>query len=370
MVLVERVVSRLRQFFLPTAAAGMLLGASPAPAVSPPTEPPGERWVHHYLNDDGQAPDGQDDADDDTAAFQRALQDGPGIVRAPRGTFYVSEVSVPSGVTLAGEGPATILRPRGAKPVISQRGLDGWQIRDLTFVGTASGDWHERTDAGESAVAVFDCREFTLADIAARDFNGAAIQLEKTMISLERRYPTSRSHLHRITADRNYIGVRFDRRAEYVNASHLSCSFNVVGCAIHAGNVQIAASGFNNNVDGVLIEDKENGSHGCITGCILNHNDRYALHCKNVAHGMAVDGCAFFYGGIKLQNCVGVNLSSGMISCAIDAKDNALANRIAGNYVIGSPPDQQFEFAPQTVVEGNFDRQGPWPLNREAQRAK
>lgn len=324
----------------------------------------GERWVHQYMNGDGKVPDGEDDSDDDTSAFLQALQDGPGVVRVPRGTFYCSEITVPAGVTLMGEGTATILRARNNRPIVSQKNVDNWQIRDLSFMGNASGDWHLRRDEGETAITVFDCRAFSISDVTAVDFNGAAIQLEKTMLTMEHRYPTSRSHLHRITAERSYIGIRFDTRAEYINATNLSCSFNVVGCAIHAGNVQIAASGFNNNVDGMLIEDKQNGSHGCITGCILNHNDRFALQCKNVTNGMAIDGCAFFYGAIKIENCVGVNLTSGMISCAVDAKDNTRANRIAGNFVIENPPGYTFAFSPQTLVEGNFDGQGSWQHNR------
>ncbi len=338
-------------------------------SASEPLSRHGKRWVHQYQNADGQVPDGEDDEEDDTQAFIQALQDGPGVVQVPSGTFYCSEISIPAGVTLTGEGPATILRSRNHKPIISQKGVDNWTIRDLSFVGSASGDWHLRRDEGESAISVFDCRAFSISGVAARDFNGAAIQLEKTMVKLERRYPTSRAHLHQITVEGSYIGVRFDTRAEYINASHLNCSFNVLGCAIHAGNVQIAASGFSNNVDGMLIEDKENGSHGCVTGCILNHNDRFALHCKNVTNSMAIDGCALFYGAIKLEKCVGVNLTSGMISCTVDAKDNTLANRIAGNFVIEDPPGYKFEFSPETIVEGNFDRQGNWQHNQAGRAA-
>ncbi|MDA0659546.1 MAG: hypothetical protein O2931_12480 [Planctomycetota bacterium] len=346
----------------------MFLLASLTLADPPPSSEPslrsGERWVHQYKNGDGQVPDGENDSEDDTAAFLQALQDGPGVVRVPRGTFYCSEITVPSGVTLMGEGPATILRGPNNKPIVSQKSLDNWQIRDLSFAGNAGGDWHSRQDEKQAAISVFDCRAFSISDVTAVDFNGAAIQLEKTMLTLDDRYPTSRSHLHRITVERSFIGIRFDTRAEYINATHLSCSFNVVGCAIHAGNVQIAASGFNNNVDGMVIEDKQNGSHGCITGCILNHNDRFALHCKNVTNGMAIDGCAFFYGAIKIEKCVGVNLTSGMISCTVDAKDNTLANRVSGNFVIENPPGYTFEFSPQILVEGNFDAKGSWQHNR------
>ena len=157
--------------------------------------------------------------------------------------------------------------------------------------------------------------------------------------------------------------MRFDFRAEYINATHLSCQFNVVGCAIHSGNVQIAASGFNSNKDGLLIEDKHNGSHGCITGCILNHNERYALRDREIKNAMAIEGCAFFYGAIALENCVGVNITSGMIACSLDTLRNSKSNRIAGNFVIEDPPGYTFQFSPSTIVEDNFDADGSWNHN-------
>ncbi|MBN2293532.1 MAG: hypothetical protein JXM70_13975 [Pirellulales bacterium] len=39
-----------------------------------------------------------------------------------------------------------------------------------------------------------------------------------------------------LVATRNWIGVRFDERAEYMHATRLSCYYNITGCVIHAGN--------------------------------------------------------------------------------------------------------------------------------------
>jgi hypothetical protein len=33
---------------------------------------------------------------------------------------------------------------------------------------------------------------------------------------------------------------------------------------------------------GISIEDKENGSHGAISNCLVNHNHKLALHCRDV----------------------------------------------------------------------------------------
>ena len=323
----------------------------------------GLRDVKDYLNADGRAPDGLDNGRDDSLAVQRALDAGPGIVQLGPGVYRFSNVAVPSRVILAGSGPGTTVRSSGGKQIIAQTRVDEWTVRDMLFDGEATGDWRSRTDQGRSAIAVDDCREFNLVGLTVRNFDGAGIQMTQTILEFHNSLPNSRTHLQRITASENYIGVRFDRRAEYMNATHLSCQFNVIGCVIHSGNVQIAASGFNSNVDGLVIEDKKNGSHGCITGCILNHNERYALLCRNVANSMVIEGCAIFYGASKLEHCVGVNLSSGMISCSIDSRNNTKANRIAGNFLIENPPGYTFEFSPSSIVSENFDADGLWRHN-------
>ena len=345
-------------------ATGLLvIGLGNEVWASEPENVSAVRHASDYANADGRAPDGLDNGFDDTEAIQRALNAGPGLVQLGPGVYRCSGVTVPSRVTLAGRGLATTVRSSGGAQIVAQSKLGEWSIRDLVFDGGAEGDWHTRKDHGQSAIVVDDCREFTLDGITVRNFHGAGIQLKQTILEFHDGYPNSRSHLHRITATNNYIGVRFDFRAEYIHATHLSCQFNVIGCVIHSGNVQIAASGFNGNTDGMLIEDKKNGSHGCVTGCILNHNERYALQCRGVRNGMAITGCAFFYGAIKLEKCVGVNITSGMISCSIDTRDNDRSNRIAGNFVIENPPGYSFDFSGATIVEDNFDAAGSWARN-------
>lgn len=54
------------------------------------------------------------------------------------------------------------------------------------------------------------------------------------------------------------------------------------------GSANITASNFCDNVDGLLIQDKENGSHGAVSNCLFNHNARYALWGRRIEHGMAI----------------------------------------------------------------------------------
>lgn len=316
-----------------------------------------EKSITEYRNADGHFADGTDGSDD-SVALRAALADGPGIVRIPSGVYRIGEVTIPAGVTLAGAGRATVVRlAQGAKRVFLQDGVDDWRLRDMLLDGGAETDsWPTRQDRGENGVELRRCTGFEISGIVVNNFNGAGVAIDHTKKSPYCSWATA-GHLFNIAAGGNHTGVRFDTRAEYMNASMLTCQGNVVGCVIHAGNVKIAASNFTNNLTGIFIEDHENGSHGAISNCLVNHNQTLALLARNVGAGMALDNCAFFCGGISIENCKGVSITSGIIACDVKVAGEGVS-RIAGNYMIIR--GERFEFSPGTILEGNFTDAGAW----------
>jgi hypothetical protein len=317
-----------------------------------------ERRLSDFANDDGSLPDGKDTPRDDSTALRRALAAGPGTVRIGPGHYRLGGVTVPHDVAVVGSGINTVIRSSGPPRIFVQTGMHRWAIREMTLDGEAAGDWRLRQDSGKSGIFTEGCSGWEIAGVMLRNFDGAGLQLTRT--NLQQAGFSNGGNLERVTAGGNFVGVRFDVRAEYIIASRLDCSRNVIGCVIHAGNVNLSASNFGSNRDGLLIQDKENGSHGSISNCLVNHNERYALLARNVTNGMAINNCCFFYGQIELEECSGVNITSGIIGCSATTKGKPV-NRIAGNYVI--PKGMKFEFAPGTLVRENFTKEGPWELN-------
>jgi hypothetical protein len=173
-------------------------------------------------------------------------------------------------------------------------------------------------------------------------------------------YRPNGGNLDRLTVHGCHIGLRFDERGEYLNATAISAFHNVTGVVIHAGNVKLSTSNICSNVDGVYIEDKKNGSHGALGNCLINHNLRHALWCRNVKNGMTVQNCCFFYGDITLEESQGVVISGGELCCNLYTRGDGV-NRFAGNYVIPHPKIcTVFELTSQTMLEGNFTAKGPW----------
>lgn len=324
-----------------------------------PAQPPATRLLARYRNDDGSTPDGRDGRRDDTAALRRALSAGPGTVCLGPGYYRFGDVAIPTGVTIAGAGSGTIVRSNGAKAIFRPRGTHGWGLRDLALDGEAAGKWEERADEGCAGLDVEGCWGYAVRDVQARDFRGAGVRIART--DLAGAGWSDGGSLDRVVATGNAVGIHFALRGEYVNATGLSGSRNVVGCLINAGNAKVVASNFGANLDGIVIEDLENGSHGLIAGCMVNHNARHALRATGARYGMNVTGCCFFYGTILLEDSAGINITGGSISCNVVTRGDS-ASRLAGNYLL--PETFTFTLAPSTLVEGNFTEKGAWEENR------
>ena len=299
---------------------------------------------------------------DDSAALQRALDAGPGVVHVAAGLYRVSGVRIPSNTTLQGEGAATIIRP--AKPdspaIFSQEDVGDWTLRDLVLDGEApEADWQTREDRGQNGIAIARGWGFQITGVVVRNFAGAGVQIAHTRLSDHAPFCNG-GNLDRVSAHGNHVGIRFDERGEYLNCSNLSAWHNRTGVVIHAGNVKIVGSNICTNVDGLFISDKVNGSHGVIASTLINHNHRHALWARDLRNGMVVSNCCFFYGDIDLENTQGVLVTDSEICCNVFIRGQGVS-RFADNYVIPHEAiARHFEMSPETIVQSNFTAKGPW----------
>lgn len=328
------------------------------PSLQPPNKP--ERCLTDYRSADGNAPNGLDDHIDDGPAIRAAITQGPGVVRVPPGFYRWSEVRVPAGVTVVGAAGATIVRAcNDHYPIFDQSGVGDWSIKDLVLDGEAAEPWRQRKDLGRVGMSIFDAWGFNVSGLTARDFSGRAIVVAQTRIDAAGF--CNGGLIDNLTAANNAVGICFDQRGEYVTLTNSHLLHNTTGCVIHAGNTKITQCNIGSNIDGVVIADKENGSHGLIGHCLLNHNERFALDCLDVEYGMMVNACAIFYGGVRLRACKGVQIANCQVSCGVDVQGRH-ANAFVNNMVIEE--GYEFRFDESTMVSGNFTSEGDWRFNR------
>jgi len=301
---------------------------------------------------------------DVTGALQACLGEGPGVVLLGPGTYVCSGLRIPGNVTLAGEGAATVLKLGKGSTLVEQDSACGWGLRDLVVEGSASGDWKNRTDAGQAGIAVGKCWGYEILGVVVRHFDGSGVRIRHTALAPDKAPYCNGGNLDRITIHDCHTGLCFGERGEYLNAVGISAYQNVTGVVIHAGNVKLAASNICSNLDGVFIEDQENGSHGALANCLVNHNGRHALWCRNVKNGMTIQNTCFFYGDIAIEESQGVVISGGEICCNMLVRGGGL-NRIAGNYVIPyTGICEKFDLSPSTMLDGNFTAVEKWPSGR------
>jgi hypothetical protein len=324
------------------------------------THPRIERSPSEFTSADGRPPSGLDDSIDDSPAIHAAIAQGPGVVRIPPGFYRWSDIRIPAGVTVIGAADATIIRAcNDHHPIFDQSGVGNWSIRDLVLDGEAPDPWRQRRDLGRIGLSISDAWAFTVTGITARDFSGLAVRVSHTRLDA-----AAFCHggvIDRLTATGNAVGVCFEERGEYVTLTNSHLLRNTTGCIIHAGNVKITQSNIGCNLDGIVIADKENGSHGVIGNCLINHNERYALDCTGITNGMIINACGIFYGGVRLRDCMGVQIAHCQVSCPVQITGDH-ANGFIDNMVIEE--DFEFEFSEATLIRGNMTSAGDWRINR------
>jgi len=307
----------------------------------------GVRYLTDYLNADGKVPDGLDNAIDDTGAMKLALSAGPGVVQIGPGHFCFGDIEIPSDVMVVGSGPATIIHTNGEAVIFRQEKINRWALRDLVLDGEAKGNWKERKDEKQSGILIAYSTEWEISGLVIRNMNGAGIEMTYVYSSSPWK---SNGTIINVQSTKNFAGIRYGKRAEYINSSMLGCYENVIGCVINGGNNKITNSNFNSNLTGILIEDKDNGSHGSITNCLVNINEEYSVLCRGVKNGMLINSCCFFGATMLIEESEGVNVTSGIIACNVKVIGEK-TNRIAGNNIRG---DFTYEFSPSTIVQDNF----------------
>ena len=110
-------------------------------------------------------------------------------------------------------------------------------------------------------------------------------------------------------------GIFADTRCEYMTISNCVLCQCSTAIKIKGGNILTTGCQMTDGSIGVHILDGENGGHGVISGCQINHNTE-SVKMINVPNGYTITGSNIFYGKLTVDNCGSqIVLSGNTLAC-------------------------------------------------------
>ena len=95
------------------------------------------------------------------------------------------------------------------------------------------------------------------------------------------------------------IGIHVSQRSEYFNICDCMFNGNDTGIKIVGGNTSVQSCNITNNNIGIHVVNGENGGHGIIGNCQINHNKTNSIICESVTNGFTISGNNIWYGDLK-----------------------------------------------------------------------
>ena len=143
-----------------------------------------------------------DGQSDDTLAIQAAVdqaQKVDGIVHIPKGNYLVGSIELPSGVTVYGDGPSTVMLLRNQpnsrkvqtpghmflpKDMQSVASVENVIIRDMSLMGNSSAQNSGQPMPGSGGlhgIAILGGKKWTVQRVIVQDFDGDGIYLGRNL---------------------------------------------------------------------------------------------------------------------------------------------------------------------------------------------
>lgn len=112
-------------------------------------------------------------------------------------------------------------------------------------------------------------------------------------------------------------GIFADTRCEYMTISNCVLCQCSTAIKIKGGNILTTGCQITDGSIGVHILDGENGGHGVISGCQINHNTE-SIKMIKVPNGYTITGSNIFYGKLTVDNCGSqIVLSGNTLACEV-----------------------------------------------------
>lgn len=265
------------------------------------------------------------DTTEDRTANIVSLLNTSNICELPRGTFIIERLNMPVDTTIRGVGRGTILKLPEGSTSYAIKMSKGCTLENVKVVGTGGEGWIPDVEANSSDGILINVEgdgeegrnRMNISNVEACGFTGAGIKLISTGVNYDNTVNLVNSYIHNC----NY-GIDCQKNSEYNRISNCSVARNVVGIRMNGGNNLVTNCGINGNTTGILmdttgISGANNNSHGTFCACNINHSHTFedstattAVKIVGMQSGEVFTGCQIAYGGIEIQNSIGINFNA------------------------------------------------------------
>lgn len=172
------------------------------------------------------------------------------------------------------------------------------KIDNITFEGTRQANTENKL-VEQKAIVLNQVLENIIDACRFNDIEGCGILILRAV-------DTHQGNLIRSCFFKNCgTGLAVMERAEYNQINGCSFFMNDVAIYIQGGNTNVSSCIISNNGVGIHIDEGENGSHGILCGCSINHN-QIPLKVTNIKNAFNITSCLFYYGKIEITRSKGV----------------------------------------------------------------
>ena len=247
------------------------------------------------------------------------------ICELPQGTFTVEGLNMPADSTIRGSGRGTIIKLPEASTSYAVKMAKGCTIENVKIVGTGGEGWIPDVEANSSDGILINVEgdgeegrnRMNISNVEVCGFTGAGIKLASTGVNYDNTVNIVNAYIHN-----NNYGIDDPKNSEYNRIANCSIARNVVGIRMNGGNNLVTNCGINGNTTGILmdttgISGANNNSHGTFCACNINHSHTFedstattAVKIVGMQSGEVFTGCQIAYGGIEIQNSIGINFNA------------------------------------------------------------
>ena len=261
------------------------------------------------------------DTTDVTSSILTMLQ-STGICNLGPGVFYIKNLVMPAGSTIAGcDASTNIILINDGDFAISMKNY--CTIRNVTIKGSAStisrptelGErhgilWSGNYSENNNSSAQPSCG--IISDVRIYSFTGGGITCYNTGFG-------TFNHLQVINTIITSCGagINVSYWSEFHKFTNVRCRDSLYGCINNGGNNVFVNCDFSTCTHGMLMDNSTNqspnNSHGSAIGCVFNHtnnNTGIGINILNNKNGFIFDGCQIFFSQINIEESDGVVFSN------------------------------------------------------------